>query len=157
MPTKKVLRLLSFAAVAPLLLASCDSNSSFDPLDDAVGTYSLSIYAGNSVPVTFPCDPGQCGLSNGGTFRVNDGTLQIYDDGTFTETNHYTMTPTGGTSEPATFVSSGTYDIIGDQIDLYAPAQNGISERFLDATFQYAGNDVRIRYSEDGEIYEYRR
>jgi len=157
MRTKRVLRLLSFAAVAPLLLASCDSNNTFDPIDDAVGSYSLSVYAGSSVPVTFPCNPGQCGLSNGGTFRVDDGTLQLYDDGTFTETNHYTMTPTGGSAQNVTFVSSGTYDIIGDQLDLYAPAQNGIGERFLDATFQYGGNDVRIRYIEDGETYEYRR
>ncbi len=157
METKRVLRLLSVAAIAPLLFASCDSNNTFDPFEDAVGTYSLSVFAGSSVPVTFPCNPGQCGLSSGGTFRVNDGTLQLYQDGTFTETNHYTMTPTGGSAQPVTFVSDGTYDIVGDQIELYAPAQNGANERFLDGTFQYGGNDVRIRYIEEGESYEYRR
>jgi len=157
MPTKRVLRLLSVAAIVPLLLSGCDSNNTFDPFEDAVGTYALSVYAGSSVPVTFPCSPGQCGLTNGGTFRVNDGTLQLYNDGTFIETNRYTTTPTGESAQNTTFVSSGTYDINGDQLQLYAPPQNGIGERFLDATFQYGGNDVRIRYIEDGESYEYRR
>ena len=157
MPTKRVLRLLSVAAITPLLLTSCDSNNTFDPFEDAVGTYELSVFAGSAVPVTFPCNPGQCGFTNGGEFRVNDGTLQLFEDGTFTETNHYTMTPTGGSAQQVTFTSSGTYDIVGDRMDLYAPAQNGASERFLDATFQYGGNDVRVRYIEEGESYEYRR
>lgn len=157
MPTNRVLRFLSVAAIAPLLLTSCDSSRNFDPFEDAVGTYELSVYAGSSVPITFNCDPGECGLSNGGTFRVNDGTLILYEDGTFTETNHYTTTPTGGSAQATTFVSTGVYDIFGDQIELFAPAQNGIGSRTLDGTFEYGGNDVRIRYIEDGESYEYRR
>ena len=157
MLTKRVLRGLSAAAVAPLLLASCDSDNTFDPFEDAAGTYELSVFASSAVPVTFPCSPGQCGMTNGGTFRVDNGTLQLFEDGTFTEINHYTMTPTGGSSQNVNFTSSGTYDIVGDQIDLYAPAQNGAGERFLDGAFQYGGNDVRIRYVEDGDIYEYRR
>jgi len=157
MPTTRVLRFLSIAAIAPLLLTSCDSNGNFDPIDDAAGTYELSVYAGSQVPVTFPCDPGECGLSNGGTFRVNDGTLILYNDGTFDETNHYTTTPNGGSAQATTFVSSGTYEIFGDDIELFAPAQNGIGPRILDGVFIYGGNDVRIRYEEEGESYEYRR
>jgi hypothetical protein len=156
MPTNRVLRFLSVAAIAPLLLASCDSNG-FDPIDDAAGTYELTVYAGSSVPITFNCDPGECGLTNGGTFRVNDGTLVIYDDGTFDEINHYTTTPNGGTAQATTFTSSGTYEIFGDEIELFAPAQSGIGARFLSGVFIYGGNDVRIRYQEDGESYEYRR
>src|SRR5687768_14932801 len=157
MPTKRVLRFLSIAAIAPLLLTSCDSTGGFDPIDDAAGTYELSIYADNSVPITFNCAPGECGLSNGGTFRVNDGTLILYEDGTFTETNHYTTTPNGGSAQATTFVSTGVYEIFGDEIELFAPAQNGIGSRTLFGSFIYGGNDVRLRYTEDGEQYEYRR
>ena len=157
MPMKRVMRLLGVAAIAPLFLASCDSGNTFDPFEDAIGTYELSVYAGSAVPVTFPCSPGQCGLSNGGTFRVNDGTLVLYDDGTFVETNHYTTTPTGGSGQPTTFISTGTYDISGDDLTLYAPAQNGIGERFIDARFLYGDTDVRIAYTEDQAQYEYRR
>jgi len=157
MPINRVMRLLSVAAIAPLLLTSCDSSSIFDPFEDAAGTYDLTVYAGSLVPITFPCNPGQCGLSNGGTFRVNDGTLVIHEDGTFVETNHYTTTPTGGSPQNTTFISTGTYDISGDDLTLYAPAQNGIGERFIDARFLYGDNDVRISYIEDGDSYEYRR
>jgi hypothetical protein len=151
------MRLLSVAAIVPLLLTSCDSSRNFDPFEDAVGTYQLNVYAGRGVPATFTCQPGECGLTNGGTFRVNDGTLILYEDGTFTETNHYTTTPAGGSAQASTFVSTGTYEIFGDQLELYAPPQNGIGERFLDAEFEYGGNDVSIHYTEDGQSYEYIR
>jgi len=157
MPINRVRRLLSVAAIVPLLLSACDSNGGFDPIDDAAGTYELSVYAGSSVPITFNCDPGECGLTNGGTFRVNDGTLVLYDDGTFDEINHYTTTPSGGSAQATTFTSSGTYEIFGDDIALFAPAQNGFPARFMDGTFIYGGNDVRIRYTEDGDQFEYRR
>ena len=159
MPAKRVLRLLSVAAIAPLLLTSCDSSNGFDPFEDAAGTYELSVYAGASVPVTFNCDPGECteSFSNGGTIRVTDGTLVLYEDGTFDETNHFIMTPTGGSARNETFVSSGTYEIFGDEIELYAPPQGPNEERFINAEFDYSGNDVRIRYVEDQVSYEYRR
>jgi len=157
MPTNRVLRLLSVAAIAPLLLTSCDSNNPFDPSDDAAGTYSLTIYADRSVPVTFPCDPGQCGLTNGGTFRVNDGTIVLSRNGTFVETNHYTTTPSGGSAQPTTFHSEGTYEIFGDQIEFYAPPQNGFDERIFNGIFEYADDDIRISYEEDGATYEYIR
>ena len=158
MPTKRVMRLLGVAAMAPLILTSCDSTNTFDPFEDVSGTYELSVYAGRSLPATFTCQPGQCGMVNGGTFVANDGTLVLYDDGTFLETNHYTQTPTGGSPQQATFVSSGTYDVVSEnQITLFAPAQNGIGPRTLDATIEFGGPFVTIHYIEDGESYEYRR
>jgi hypothetical protein len=158
MSTKRVIRLLSVGALVPLLLSSCDSSNTFDPFEDAVGTYDLSVYAGRSLPATFTCQPGECGMTNGGTFVANSGTLVLDDDGTFLETNHYTQTPTGGSPQQSTFVSSGVYDIVGDnEIQLFAPAQNGLGARTLNATIEYGGPFVTIHYEEDGEDYEYRR
>jgi hypothetical protein len=156
MPTKQVLRLLSFAAIAPLLLTSCDSSSSFDPFEDAAGTYELSVYQGASVPVTFPCTIQLCGFTNG-TFRVDDGTLTLFEDGSFEEVNHFTRTRTGETPQTLTFISEGDYEIDGDDLLLYAPPQNNVGERFVDARFQYGGNDVRINYTEGNFSYEYTR
>ena len=158
MPAKRVMRLLGIAAIAPLLLTSCDSSNTFDPFEDAEGTYELTVYAGRSVPATFTCQPGQCGMPNGGTFVATDGTLVLDNDGTFVETNHYTQTPAGEPSELATFISTGTWDITGaNELTLFAPAQNGLSSRTLDATIEYGGTGVTIHYIEDGESYEYRR
>ena len=158
MATKRVMRLLSVAAIAPLLLTSCDSSNTFDPFEDVVGTYDLSVYAGRSVPATFTCDPGQCGMPNGGTFVANDGTLVLEEDGTFVETNYYTSTPIGGTAEQSTFISRGTWDLDGDnELTLFAPAQNGLQSRTLNATIEFGGVDVTIHYLEDGQSYEYSR
>jgi hypothetical protein len=97
-------------------------------------------------------------MTNGGTFVANSGTLVLDDDGTFLETNQYTQTPTGGSPQQSTFVSSGVYDIVGDnEIQLFAPAQNGLGARTLNATIEYGGPFVTIHYEEDGEDYEYRR
>ena len=157
MPTKRVMRLLSVAAIAPLLLTSCDSNT-FDPFEDVEGTYELSVYAGRSVPHEFICNPGQCGMTNGGTFVVNSGTIELDSDGTFVETNFYTQTPTGGSPQQTTFISTGTYDVVGqNEIDLFAPAQNGLGPRDLNATIEFGGPFTTIHYIEDGESYEYRR
>lgn len=158
MSTRRVIRLLSVGALVPLLLTSCDSRTTFDPFADAAGTYDLSVYAGRSVPATFTCQPGQCGMTNGGTFVANNGTLVLDDDGTFVETNHYTQTPTGGSPVQSTFISTGTYEITAaNELTLFAPAQNGLGPRTLDATIEYAGVDVTVHYVEDGESYEYRR
>jgi hypothetical protein len=156
---KRVTRLLSVAALAPLILTSCDSSNTFDPFEDVEGTYELSVYAGSSVPATFTCQPGQCTdvFTNGGTIRINDGTLTLYDDGTFQENNRFTFTPTGQASYNDSFTSIGTYEVNGDQLELFAPEQNGVEERFLLATVEFGGNDVRVRYIEDGFQYEYRR
>ena len=153
------MRLLSVAAIAPLVLTSCDSSNTFDPFEDIEGTYDLSVYAGRSVPATFTCQPGECTdvFDNGGTIRVNDGSLSLDSDGTFLETNHFTFTPTGQSSFNDSFTSSGTYDFNGEDLELFAPAQNGVPQRFLNATVEFGGTDVTIHYIEDGESYEYRR
>lgn len=158
MSTKRVLRLLSVGALAPLLLSSCDSARTFDPFEDAAGTYDLSVYAGRSLPATFTCQPGECGMTNGGTFVANNGTLVLDNDGTFVETNYYTQTPTGGSPQQTTFISTGSWDFVGDNgLTLFAPAQNGIGPRTLNATIEVAPTSVTIHYIEDGESYEYRR
>ena len=158
MPTKRVMRFLSVAAIAPLILTSCDSSNTIDPFEDAVGTYDLSVYADRSVPATFNCQPGQCGMPNGGTFVANGGTLVIDEDGTFIETNYYTSTPVGGSPQQSTFVSSGNWDFVGgDQLTLFAPAQNNLGPRNLNATIVFGDPYITIHYAEDGQDYEYRR
>ena len=158
MPTKRLMRFLSVAVMAPLMVTSCDSTNTFDPFEDVSGTYDLSVYADRGVPATFTCQPGQCGMANGGTFVANGGTLVIDDDGTFIETNNYTSTPTGGSPQQSTFVSTGTWDFTGDdELTLFAPAQNGLGARNLNATIVFGDPYITIHYVEDGQDYEYRR
>jgi hypothetical protein len=152
MLTKRVRRLLGVAAVAPLLLTSCD-NSPFDPFDDVLGTYQLTVFAGASVPANFACSPGECGMVNGGSLRVNGGTLVLRSDGTFTERNDFTETPNGESSRSYSLEWDGTYNINGDQFTLSAPAQNGLESRFATGTVEFDS----IRYVEDNFSYEYRR
>lgn len=150
--TKRVRRFLSVAAMAPLFLTACDSNP-FDP-DDETGTYQLTFYDGASVPVTFNCQPGDCGLPNGGTLRVNSGTLRLRSDGTFTETNSFTERETGSSSsDNYTLTWNGTYDYDGFNLTLFAPAQNNQAARFVDATLEFD----TIAYTENGEFYQYER
>jgi len=154
------MRLLSVAAIAPLLFTSCDSSRTLDPFDDVAGRYELSVFAGRSVPATFTCQPGVCQdtFSNGGTIVVHGGTLDLDDDGTFVETNHWTETPTGGAPDDVTFVSTGTYNFTGqNELTLFAPAQNGIGPRTLDATIEFGATQTTIHYIEDERSYEYRR
>jgi hypothetical protein len=152
MLTKGLRHLLGVAAIAPLLLNSCDTNP-FDPSDGVTGTYQLTVFAGASVPALFSCQPGDCEeIPNGGTIRVNDGTLVLHDDGTFVERNHFTFT-TGGSSFNDTFTSTGTYNVSFDQLTLSAPPQSGANARFINATIEFE----TIRYVEDGDSYEYRR
>ncbi len=149
---KRVRRLLGAAAVAPLLLTSCDS-SVFDPFDEAVGTYDLTVYAGASVPATFNCNPGQCGMQNGGVLRVNDGILVLRSNGTFEETVDYTETESGFPSDSYSITWEGTYDVDGDQFTLRAPAQDGFAARFATGTLEFDS----IRFVEDNASFEYRR
>jgi hypothetical protein len=152
MLTKRVRRLLGVAAVAPLLLTSCD-NSPFDPFEEAIGTYELSIFADQSMPAEFDCSPGECqSIPNGGHIRINSGSLTLYNDGTFLETNNWTETPTGGTSRNVEFQSSGTYDLNGEDLELSDPSR----QRFISATLEF-GNRIRINYIEEGRLYEYIR
>lgn len=151
MLTKRVRRFLGVAAMAPLFLTACDSNP-FNP-DDETGTYQLSFYDGVDVPATFNCQPGQCGMANGGTLRVNSGTLQLRSDGTFTETNRFTETPVGQSSNSYNLTWNGTYDYDGFNLTLVVPAQGNQSARFVDATLEFD----TIAYTENGEYFQYDR
>lgn len=152
MLTKRVRRLLGAAAMAPLFLTSCDSNI-FDPFDDAVGTYDLTVYAGASLPADFDCDPGECGMPNGGTLRVNDGILTLRSNGTFEETVDYTEEEFGFSPDSYSVTWDGTYDVNGDQFTLSAPAQSGYQARFATGTIEFDS----IRFIEDNASFEYRR
>ena len=159
MPTNPVMRLLSVAAIVPLLLTSCDSSSIFDPSDDAVGTYQLSVFAGQSMPnATFQCPPGGCAstgvsMPNGGTLVVVNGRLVLYDDGTFVETNNFDVTPSGEATQRVVYSSTGSYDVFDEELTLSDPSQ----DRFIEASLTAFGGDTRINYIEDGQAYEYRR
>lgn len=152
MLTKRVRRFLSVAAMAPLLLTACDS-SPFDP-DDETGTYQLTFYDGVGVPATFNCPPGSCFMPDGGTLRINSGTLDLRSDGTFTETNRFTETPNGGSgSNTYNLTWNGTYDYDGFNLSLFVPAQNNQAARVVDATLEFDS----IAYTENGEYFQYDR
>ncbi|MFL5634210.1 MAG: hypothetical protein ACJ78J_08935 [Gemmatimonadaceae bacterium] len=151
-------KLLSLTAV--MVLAACTDNGVLNP-NDIEGTYQLTIWADNSIPITFNVQPGEDSeIPNGGTWRVTGGTLELDSDGTFVETNFITKTPTGGSSFTSNFVSTGTYSFDGFNIDFEAPAQNQFSARSFTGT---VSADERIRYHEfdsaSGQnlLYEYRR
>jgi hypothetical protein len=151
MLTKRVRRLLGVAAVAPLLLTSCDSSIN-DPFDDATGTYDLTVFNGGRVPAVFDCGPPEC--PSGGTVLVNDGTLTLHEDGTFTERNHFTFRPNGASTYNDSFISNGTYTLSGDDLTLSAPPQSGHDEsRLIFATLSFE----TIRYEENDAFYEYSR
>ena len=152
MLTKGVRRFLGVAAMAPLFLTACDS-SVFNP-DDETGTYQLTFYDNVGVPATFNCQPGQCdGLPNGGTLRVNSGTLVLRSNGTFTETNRFTETPVGSASSSYNLTWDGTYEFDGFNLTLFVPAQNNQAARFVDATLEFD----TIAYTEGGDFFQYER
>lgn len=155
MLTRKTKLLLSLTAAIPLLLAACTDNGIFDPREDVAGTYQLTVFANGSVPRTFTVTAGSGDpeLPNGGTARIDDGTLVLRADGTFTEINNFTKTPTGEQSFQSDFVSIGTFTVNGTRIILQAPQQSGFSPRFLDGTIEFD----TISYIENNFAYEYRR
>lgn len=154
MLTRKSKLLLSLTAAIPLLFAACTDNGIFDPNVDVAGTYQLTVFANGSVPRTFTVAAGQDPeLPNGGTARIDAGTLVLNANGTFTETNNFTKTPTGGQSFLSDFVSVGTFSVQGNQLTLQANAQNGFSARFIDGTVEFD----TVSYVEGGFAYEYRR
>ncbi len=139
-------RLVSLIAV--MLIAACTDNGIFNPMNDASGTYTLTVYQGKSIPATFS------------TFVVTGGTLVLNNNGTFTETNNFTPVPQG---QPFQFVSSGTWQLNGTDLQLFAPAQNGNSARNVSGTLDFDVNGTAtVGYSElDGngtlQAYEYKR
>ena len=154
MLTRKTKLLLSLTAAIPLLLAACTDNGIFDPNEDVAGTYQLTVFANGSVPRLFTVGAGQDEeIPNGGTVRIDDGTLVLRADGTFTEINNFTKTPPGEQSFQSDFVSIGTFTVNGTRITLSAPQQSGFAPRFLDGTVEFD----TISYLEGGFAYEYRR
>lgn len=151
MLTKRVRRFLGVAAMAPLLLTACDSNP-FNP-DDETGTYQLTVYDNVVMPATFNCQPGQCNMPNGGTLRVNSGTIVLRSNGTFTETNRFTETPVGSAASSYNLTWDGTYEFDGFNLTLFVPAQNNQAARFVDATLEFD----TIAYTEAGEFFQYER
>src|SRR3954469_2126918 len=125
-------RLLSLVAV--MTLAACTDNGIFNPNQDFSGTYTLTVFAGRSVPATYTFQPGDPDFPNGGTFVVNNGSLSLNSNGTFTETNNYTTTQNGQSPVQSSFVSSGTWTVNGNTFHLFAPSQNGNPSRDVSGT-----------------------
>src|ERR1700719_2672556 len=104
MLTKKSSLLLGLTAAVPMLFAACTDNSILNPMANAAGTYQLTVYAGRTPPATYtiqPNDPNYGSIApNGGTLVVTSGNLVLNNDGTFVETNNYTITPYGGSAQP---------------------------------------------------------
>lgn len=155
MLTRKSKLLLSLTAATPLLFSACTDNGIFNPLSDVAGTYQLSVYAGRTVPASYtiqPNDPNYPSLPNGATLVVTGGNLVLRTNGTFTETNAYTITPNGGSAYNDSFVSQGTWSLNGgSQVTLSAPATSQSSpSRYVTAswTVNAATGKETVNYQE---------
>lgn len=165
MLTRKSRLLLSLTAATPLLFAACTDNTLTNPLNDAAGTYQLTVYAGSSIPASYTIQPGDTNYPqypNGASFVVSGGTMVLNNNGTFIETNNYVFTPTGGTAQNAAFVSSGTWTLNGTDFAFAAPAQNNNAPRNIIGSITIDANGLfTISYQEsDGaggfDPYEYK-
>ena len=99
-------RKLALGLLAVALATACTDNGVFNPLNNASGTYTLTVYQGRSIPATFT------------TFIVTGGTLVLSNNGNFSETNNFSDRSTGQASQ---FVSQGTWTLNGNQLSLFAP------------------------------------
>jgi hypothetical protein len=162
MLTKKSRLLLTLTAATPLLFAACTDNGIFNPLNDASGTYQLTVYAGKTMPATFTIqagDPNFPEAPNGGTLVVTDGTLVLQNTGSFVETNNYTITPTGQSGNAHQFVSSGTWTLNGTTFTLNDQSLQRFDTGTLDTD---ANGRLTVNYTEDSgngtfQSYEYKR
>ena len=162
MLTRRSRLLLGLTAATPLLFAACTDNNIFNPQDNAVGTYDLSVYAGRTMPATFiisPGDPDFPEAPNGGTFVVTSGSLTLDSDGTFVEENFFSTTPQGQSSQPSSFTSSGTWNVSGTNFSFSDPSR----QRFVNGTLtEDVSGNIRVNYQENDsngtpQSYEYIR
>jgi hypothetical protein len=158
-------RLLSFIGI--LLIAACTDNGIFNPLNNAAGTYTLTVYAGKTPPATYiiqPGDPDWPQYPNGATYVITDGAIQLRSDGSFTEINNYTVTEPGQSSTTGQFSRTGTWNVSStDQLTLFIPAQNSFPTMTDYGTLtEDANGRLTINYDEDigggnFESFEYKR
>jgi hypothetical protein len=90
---------------------------------------------------------------------VTGGTLVLSNNGTFVETNNYTIVPNDRASQNVSFVSSGTWTLNGTSFFLSDPSRN----RQVTGTLEPdANNNLTVNYAEDDgtgtfQQYEYKR
>jgi hypothetical protein len=155
--------LRGLTAAAPLLFAACTDNSIFNPMANAAGTYYLTVYAGRTPPATYtiqPNDPFYGPIApNGGTLVVTSGNLVLSNNGTFVETNYYTITPPGGSAQQYFYVSNGTWTLNGTTFTLSDTTRNRQATGTLQADLN---NNLIVNYAEDDgtgtfQQFEYKR
>jgi len=162
MLTKKSRLLLTLTAATPLLFAACTDNGIFNPLNNASGTYQLTVYAGKTIPATFTIQPGDPQFPeapNGGTLVVTDGTLVLQNNGSFVETNNYTITPSGQSGIAHQFVANGTWTLNGTTFTLNDQANQRFDTGTLDTD---ANGRLTVNYTEDSgngvfQAFEYKQ
>ncbi|MEO8579726.1 MAG: hypothetical protein ABI469_05715 [Gemmatimonadales bacterium] len=154
-------RLLSLTAV--MVLAACTDNIT-NPRADAAGTYTLTVYAGKSIPAHFvvqPGDPGYPDLPNGGTLDVTGGDIVLNSNGTFAETNDLVLTPPSGSAISRTFFRTGTWTLYGETLTIDSGSgSNAIHDQGTVTTD--ANGVMTVNYTEDDgtgtfQPYEYKR
>jgi len=162
MLTRRSKWFLALSAATPLLFAACTDNNIFNPQGNAVGTYQLTVYAGHTMPATFiiqPNDPDFPEAPNGGTFVVTGGQLVLNSDGSFSEINNFSTTPSGGSAIQSQFVSNGTWTLNGTSFSLNDQSRG----RFVTGTLtEDVSGNIKVNYQEnDGsgtvQSFEYSR
>ena len=162
MLTKKSSLLLGLTAAAPLLFAACTDNSILNPMANAAGTYQLTVYAGKSIQASFTIQAGDFNYPqapNGGTLIVTGGTLVLNNNGTFLETDNYTIVPNDRATTQTQYISSGTWTLNGTAFTLSDPSRNRQDYGTLQADLN---NNLTVNYTEDDgtgtfQSYEYKR
>jgi hypothetical protein len=135
MLSKNARLVLALTAATPLLFAACKDNNLVTP-GNVVGTYQLTLFRGLVPPVvdTYQASDNINGFPNGGTATWTDGTLVLNANGTFTEIDNVTLSPTGGTPGQSAFSSVGTYRLSGNSIIFTAPPQDQLGARNFTGT-----------------------
>jgi hypothetical protein len=165
MLTRKSRLLLGLTAAVPLLFAACTDNSIFNPMSDAAGTYQLTVFANKSIQATFtipPNDPTYGSIApNGGTLVVTGGTMVLSSDGTFIETNNFTIIPNDRPTVQTHFVGRGTWNLNGTAFS-FSDTDNGRQD--FGTLEPDINNNMTINYTEDDGSgtgtfvsYEYKR